>query len=330
MNTLPISWSHGRGSLHSLGAMTGPIEFLMADGRRVSPMHISPWINEIIAEDVPPILQNLQGEWPCVPFGAADIDKVTSRWGCKGASSESIPHGYASNAHWQLRSVNKDTIKATIQYPEYSSIRALERVVSAIDGKSALQFNLTINPRTDTRMPVGLHPVFRLPEKVQDVELLPDNVDKIWTYPGDTGGNALFAKDVQCNSLTAIPTPSGEILDASRLPFAGNSESLLLLTGVQGSFRLKYHSEQYQVILRWNHNDFPSLLLWISNRGRQEAPWSGRHLALGVEPVCAAFDLGTDISRSNNPLCQSGVKTVLELQADSLWTTQYSITVEPA
>ena len=33
-------------------------------------------------------------------------------------------------------------------------------------------------------------------------------------------------------------------------------------------------------------------LLWISNGGRDYAPWSGKNFALGVEPVNGFFDLG--------------------------------------
>jgi hypothetical protein len=33
-------------------------------------------------------------------------------------------------------------------------------------------------------------------------------------------------------------------------------------------------------------------MLWVSHGGRLYPPWNGRHYALGLEPVNAAFDLG--------------------------------------
>ena len=43
--------------------------------------------------------------------------------------------------------------------------------------------------------------------------------------------------------------------------------------------------EGYRATLTWNAQHFPSLMFWFSNYGRKAPPWSGRHLALGVENV---------------------------------------------
>lgn len=330
MNTLRLEWSHGKALLQSLGAMLAPVDYTLSDGRVVSPLHKPPWANEPPHNDIPPILQALRGEWPCVPFGAADVSAVNDRWRVKDANSENDPHGYAANAHWQLQRPNDAALKATINYPSHSAIESLERDIQGVDGKSELALKLTIHPRRDTRLPIGLHPVFRLPEKVHDVQLIPDQLDSVWTYPADTGGPTLFAPDRQCDLLTKIPGAQGTDIDASHLPFTGNNENLLLLTGTQGRFDLLYRSEGFRVVLQWNAEHFPSVLLWISNRGRQNAPWSERHLALGVEPICAAFDFGTDMSNSENPLSQQGTNTTLALRAGEPWQTHYSISVEPA
>ena len=57
----------------------------------------------------------------------------------------------------------------------------------------------------------------------------------------------------------------------------------------------------------------PSLLLWMSNRGRKYDPWNGRNLCLGVEPIASAFDLGTPASVAPNPIAAAGVATALTL-----------------
>ena len=116
--------------------------------------------------------------------------------------------------------------------------------------------------------------------------------------------------------------------DATRLPFEEDSENLLLLSGASGRCALDNLGEGYRVILEWNPAHFPSLMLWMSNRGRQFAPWNGRHLALGVEPVCAPFDLGTAFANVETPLSRAGVKTGIDFHPDAPFVTRYSIRAE--
>ena len=47
----------------------------------------------------------------------------------------------------------------------------------------------------------------------------------------------------------------------------------------------------------------------------QAAPWNGRHLALGIEPICSPFGLGPATARADNPLARSGVPTALDFSA---------------
>jgi hypothetical protein len=95
-----------------------------------------------------------------------------------------------------------------------------------------------------------------------------------------------------------------------------------------GGILLRNDLEGYAVRLSWNADDFPSVLLWLSNRGRTFEPWRGRHLALGVEPVCSAFDLGAAISEATNPLNAHGVRTVHAFRAAKAWTARYRFVVE--
>lgn len=316
--------------MQSLGAMLAPVDFTLADGRVVSPLHIAPWANEKLSPITPPLLQTLRGEWPCVPFGAADLSRLNSQWASLSAKTEVPAHGYAANTHWQLHSTgdSDSSMRATIEYPDESDISAIERDVKGVTGEARLAVELAIHPRVDTCIPIGVHPVFRLPETTGRVQLKPGVFDQVWTYPGDTGGPSLFSRGKRYADLADIPGISGTCVDVSRLPLLGASEDLLLLTGTQGRFELCYLDHEYRVVLEWNSRDFPCVLLWISNRGRQQPPWSGRHLALGVEPVCSAFDLGTDISANENPLSREGIKTAISLEAGSIWRTSYAIAVE--
>lgn len=73
---------------------------------------------------------------------------------------------------------------------------------------------------------------------------------------------------------------------------------------------------------------FPDLILWISNWGRSAFPWNGRHQALGLEPVCTTFYLGTRISAGPNPLQTSGRPLARRFRAGEVFTTRHRIAVE--
>jgi hypothetical protein len=51
----------------------------------------------------------------------------------------------------------------------------------------------------------------------------------------------------------------------------------------------------------------------MSNRGRKLAPWNGENLCIGVEPVVSAFDLGSAVALTNNPLASDGIRAAVPL-----------------
>ncbi len=77
--------------------------------------------------------------------------------------------------------------------------------------------------------------------------------------------------------------------------------------------RLEDESAGAAYRLTWDADILPSLQLWISNRGRKGAPWSGRNMCLGVEPLCAVFDLGTRAGLAPNPISTRGIATAATL-----------------
>ena len=97
-----------------------------------------------------------------------------------------------------------------------------------------------------------------------------------------------------------------------------------------GAVSLWNTMEGYRVRLTWSREHFPSLMFWFSNFGRRQPPWSGRHLALGVEPICGALDLGPQISAASNPISVRGVRTTQHFSAGQTWLTRYRIAVEAA
>ncbi len=328
-----LGWQHGALAVQRLGAMLAPLSFVLPDGRQVSPMHIAPWAGEPGTEALPGILRKLRGEWPCVPFGyGVDDPTAPPDWAAvmtPPAAGEAV-HGHSSNHDWRWENAVGNSLALSIDYPADAPIRRLERTITPDPTAPAVDIELRIEARADCVMPLGLHSTFHLPLQPGQARLEPGRFDHGRTYPGTVEpGAALFAIDRKFSQMTAVPARNGSSIDATALPFAGATEELLQLNGVDGTAALANHAEGYRLRLSWQAEHFPSLLLWFSNRGRQMAPWSGRHLALGMEPICSPFGLSPETAQADNPIARSGIPTARHFTAGEIFSTRYRIAVEP-
>ncbi len=311
--------------------MLGPTLFVLADGRQIAPFHIAPWFESGEAADQPGILQRLRGEWPCVPFGTAADRAALGGWPASRAAGEPDPrpHGFGSNHHWHWLETTGPELALAIDYPAAHPVSRLERRVQPVAGKAAIEFELTVHTRRDCILPIGLHPIFRLPAEAGMMQL-EIAAGAGATFPGQVDPSSIFSPGQFVDDWRAVALNDGTILDPSRLPLAQHTEDLLQLLNAGGHAALHNRAENYRVRLDWNATDFPGLLLWFSNFGRQHAPWNGRHLALGVEPVCAAFDLGCQVSSSPNPISARGNPTARTFRAGEVFVTRYRVAVDPA
>lgn len=326
-----LGWKHGALTVQRHAAMLAPLTFLLPDGRQISPMHVAPWAEKPVAATLPGILARLRGEWPCVPFGYAIEDATApAEWARFNGASEPGEeiHGHSSNCNWDWVDGNGTSLKLTIDYPVESPVRRLHRTVAPDPDAPAVDMGLTIEIREDCRLPIGLHPTFRLPLDAQQAVIEPGPFTDGRTFPGTVEPSApLFAIDQRFQSLTEVPMRTGGTMDASRLPFPVDTEELLQLNGLD-HVALANEAERYRVKLSWNKAHFPSLLLWMSNCGRTAEPWNGRHVALGMEPICSPFGLGPASARADNPIAKSGTPTAHDFRAGEVFTTHYRIEAE--
>lgn len=327
-----VAWEHGVLTVESLGGMLGPTLFVLPDGRQVAPFQVAPWAHETDGDELPGILKRLRGEWPCVPFGVDADRPAQGAWPESQAAGtvDPGPHGFSSNNEWQFGAVDATGVAMSIAYPEAHPIASLERRVMPDPERAAIDFELTINVRQDCQLPIGLHPCFRLPLKPGAMRIEVDGGVAGATLPGEIDGDSLFARDQYAPRWNEIRLRDGGVLDVSRVPLEQDAEDLVQLFNMPGYGALWNTVEGYRVKLSWNKAHYPSALLWFSNRGRQQAPWNGRHLALGLEPICAAFDLGPQISTSPNPISARGIPTFRSFTAGERFITRYRVEVEPA
>jgi hypothetical protein len=326
-----LGWKFGNLTVQRHAAMLAPLTLLLPNGRQVSPMHVAPWAEDPIANELPGILARLRGEWPCVPFGYAVNDPTApADWARLNGAAEpgEEVHGHSSNHAWTWEEGDSGNLKLSIGYPDASPVKRLTRTVTPDQNAPAVDMTLTIEVKSDCRLPLGLHPTFRLPVAPQAARIEPGPFKEGHTYPGTVEPTApLFAIDKSFSSLTSVPLRIGGTFDASRVPLPLETEELLQLNGI-GSVALANEAEGYRARLSWNQEHFPSLLLWMSNRGRKAAPWSSRHVALGMEPICSPFGIGPASARADNPMAKSGTRTARDFKAGEVFTTRYRIEAE--
>ncbi len=308
MTSWILQWSHGQGMVEPSGAMLGPVNFIVADGRQVQPFAVFPWAQEALPpgqQALTGLMANGRGEWPCVPFGGGP------------APFDHPIHGWPAHKRWQRFDDASDPAHLHLRYdfPPDSPVASVERFIDGVDGEAAIRCRLKVTARRACELPLGLHPTLRLPGRPGALRVTAGAFDFGLTLPREhEAGADVLQPGARFASLSEVPGAAGGPLDLSRLPLAQHTESLLQLCGVEGRMTVSNLDEGYAFVLDWDAAVLPSCLLWISNGGRQAWPWSGRHYALGMEPVCSYFDWGVDASTAPNPVSARGVATCLRFE----------------
>ena len=324
-----LSWAHGSAEVQALGGMLGPLQFRLDDERELDVMHVAPWSGLTRARALPGMLRRLRGEWPCVPFGRADQPPaLPPGWQARSAG-DNWNHGYAANHRWQCLYADSGRVHLAIDCPGDSSLARIERIIAADPHSAAIDISLTVWVRRPTRLPLGLHPTFRLPPAARRVRVMLGSHHGIHSYPAlATDSVTRLLPDTCSADLAALAGIDGP-LDLGHLPADGVFEELLQARGVRANaadappFALHYLDYDACVGLWWDTAQLPDLMLWVSNGGRQRFPWQGRHLALGAEPVNSLFDLGRVASAPpGHPLAD---RSGIELDPAAPWHTRYRI-----
>ena len=287
-----LAWAHGEATLQRLGAMLAPVCFRAPGRPDFQPMQVAPWADEPGAAAWPGILRRLRGEWPCVPFGRTDRpDGLGDDWAARDPGDDH-GHGYASNHDWQWQASDDPlALVLTVEPPPGTPLKRLTRTVRAVADAPALELTLAIDVDAPCTLPVALHPTLRLDLGEAELELPHAGPVVAYPVPAEPGVSRLAPGRVFAD-LRAAPRVDGGTLDLTRFPLPVDTEELLQVTAVGGPVRLHHRGVGWALQLDWDRRLLPDAMLWVSHRGRRHAPWNGRHLALGIEPVNGVFDLG--------------------------------------
>lgn len=331
-----FDWGSIRGEVAALGGMLGPVWFTLPSGRDVQPFAVAPWADDPPEkrDALPPILRQLRGEFPCVPFGVSETrTDLPDHWmdgvDLTSPRVDEFAHGYSANASWHLVEQTHKAITIAIDYPRGYVVKRVQRRISH-DGDLRVRIDLQIEMRQGAALPIGLHPIFALPTQVGAAHLSIPSLQSVRSFPVPVDASSQFMPDQTADSLTQIATQDGATVDVTQLPLALETEELLAVSLTEGKVRMSDEFSEYAVALSWNIELFPQCLLWISNRGRKAYPWNGRFCAIGIEPIAAAFDLGVAHSaNTRGPMSQAGTITQAQLSSHEPLSTSYWIQLSP-
>ena len=305
------------------GAMVSP-EFVL-EGRLVQPFYQAPW------DDFPsdPLLAHLRGDFACVPFGIgpSSMDGYPPPWDELESAQSAHAHGYPANNVWEPVTVAPDWAELLLELPEPEPVESIRRTIRCVQPWVFIEDEFTV--RRDVSLPLGLHPMFRLPSEVGGARLRLPGCQTLATLPVPTDARSVLLPATEFEGAARAPLRDGGVLDLTSLPLPMATEELVLLVEVaEPRVALENLVEGYRIVLEWESDHLSHCLLWISNRGRAFPPWDGRNLCLGVEPVTSAFDLGTQISTAANPLAARGIRTAVALESGKTHVLRHRFKLE--
>lgn len=312
----PVSFDFDR-----QGGMIRNFTVVTDSGAALKPLHTAPWAIDPIErfDDVPLVEQKLSGDFFCAPFG--------------GGGDEPI-HGNTANGLWNPVASGEGTASNAVKSAVY---QLRETVKGAVVTK---QFDLHADSPMlyqrhqfhggDGHLPVGHHAMICVPGGAR----LSFSEKQFTATPAQapesdsSRGRSLLKYPQKTDAAGLLETQTGERVDISRYPFAEGHEDLVIKAEIP-SAKLGWTAAlaQQDGFLFFAIKDatiLPETLLWMSNGGRDYAPWLSRHRhVLGVEEVTTSCHNNGTFSSAAEP-SPYGLPQGLTLSPDGVSTVNYA------
>ncbi len=288
-----------RGIWAELEPSVGHMPRLVIGGADV--LHAAPWRDapEVQADRaIPPVDRRLAGTFLTAPFGMDDVTgglphgaPANTRWIPKRQTAQSL--------HWRLaQSVSGARIDGHIWVRDDEPAIYQRHVISGGEGATTLAH----------------HPMIHMAEG-GFVRCAPKRATLTEPSPLEPG-----AQYWQCGQRITgwmIDGPSGPV-DLREYPHDTPCEDFLTMveeaqSGL-GWTAVHRNAENDTILCLKRCEELPVTMLWVSNGGRDYAPWNGKHRrVLGVEDGCTAGGAGFAAALRDNRVSDEGVPSALPL-----------------
>lgn len=300
------------------GGQQAPVTFKTGKGAPVQPYFISPWQDARPDLSSIPLLQNLRGDFFCLPFGG-NGEPVDGR--------KYPPHGETSASKWTMTAAEQ---KGDVTFFEFEMTTKIlpAKVVKRIEvrkGQPVLYLKHTVSGM-DARMPYGHHAILQMPEPGEKMYFSAGKFDYGLTPPSLFADPAnleyqYMASGAEFTSLKEIPTRFKDepTHDYSVYPSpVGYVDlmSMLKKPGKKPAWAVaSYPDRGYLFFSLKNAAELPSTTVWVSNSGRYAPPWNGNTRCFAIEETCSYFADGMKASIEKNVLSRQGWKTFGEFSS---------------
>lgn len=308
------------------GGQHSPVTFRKNTEKPVQPYFISPWQDQRPDLSAIPLLQNLRGDFFCLPFGG-NGDPVDGK--------QYPPHGETAAYRWQLANAEETGDKTVFEFEMNCSVSGA-KVVKRIEmqnGTDALYLAHTIS-NLEGKMPYGHHTIIQMPEENEKMFFSVGRFDFGMTCPGVFASPVnleyqYLASGKEFTSLEALPTQfkADPVRDYSVHPSPVGYVDLFAMlkkpAGEPAWAAAVYPSRGYLFFSLKNAAELPSTTVWTSNSGRYAMPWNGNTRCIGIEETCSYFADGCKPSIEENTLSRKGWKTCGTFTKDSSVTIHH-------
>jgi hypothetical protein len=306
------------------GGHIGPVTFRLGR-RQIQPYSVAPWAEEEADPKLPPILQVLRGDFFCLPFG---VNATPFR-------GERHPvHGETANARWKLESASRGTLHLSLK----TKVRKgrVDKQVFLRPGQTAI-YQRHIIAGLSGPMNLGHHAMLKFPDAPGSGRISTSRFTFGQVLPTpfeqpEQGGYSSLKVGATFQSLQRVALASGGHADLTRFPARRGFEDLVMVASAATQpfawTAVTFAEECYVWFALKDPRVLRQTVFWISNGGRHDAPWNGRHVnVLGLEEVTAYFHYGLSESAGKNPLAAKGIPTCLQLNPDQPLTVNYIMAV---
>nr|WP_306268979.1 hypothetical protein [Pararhizobium sp. IMCC3301] len=296
-----------------------------ADGTVTRPLHTAPWASEAatLPDDIALVERQLSGDFFCAPFGVNPGGPI---------------HGATANGTWQPTD-RVESVDGAVRHTYLLE----DRVHGAVVTKT-----LTVRPGHPVlyqchrfeggsgHLPVAHHAMIRVPGGAQ-LSFSKKQFGITPNAPPESDpqrGFSMLAYPQKFEGLDAVRTAADQSVDASFYPFSKRHEDIVVMAEATGSeigwSAALADQDGFLFFAVKDARALPETLLWMSNGGRNYAPWSGRHTCvLGIEEAATACHASGAFA-SSDTRSPSGLVQALALKASTVREIRYGFGAIPA
>ena len=296
------------------GGHMAPVTFYRTDPDPVQPYYISPWQGTGVRTGVA-VLDMLRGDFFCMPFGGGNAYR-----------GEHHPvHGETAGSTWSLDSLDKsgDVTELRLGLTTKARPGRITKRLSLVQGENVVYCRHEI-AGSSGKMCLSHHATLAVPEEPASLRVSVSPFLQASVVPRETLANTgneyyFLAPGARFKDLAHVPTiwKDSPWADCSTHPGPeGFMDLVAVFPRLQKTPAWTAVAAPGRGYLWFALRDaavLPQTTIWMSNKGRHAAPWSGRNRCLGVEDGCAYYTFGLASSAKANELSKAGIATCLTL-----------------